>query len=417
MINKSFLNSFGPGILFAGAAIGTSHLVQSTRAGAIYGLGLILVVVFANLIKYPLFRFGPLYTAATGKSILHGYRELGRWAVIVVILTELPVNIIIVAATALVTGSIALSVFDLNIKVTHLAVLLIFFAFTLIGFGGYKFIDRCTKLFVAILTVCTLTATILTIPIVDWSISNFAHPEIDAITLAFILALLGFMPAGASLSLLHSVWSVEKTRVTGYRPNVSEAMFDLNIGYISSTLLAVCFLIMGAGSLHENSAGLSSNPGEFAGQVISMYSNTMGSWAGFLVGISVFTVMISTLLTTLDGFARMQEEALKQLFKGSGHQNNGQKGKKPARLLLMAVIGVFACLVLLSFMTNFKSFIDFVTITAFVVGPIIAILNHIAIHGKGVPKTLKPRLYMTLWSLAGIGLMLFISCFYLLSKL
>ena len=30
----------GPGLLFAGAAIGVSHLVQSTRAGADFGWGL-----------------------------------------------------------------------------------------------------------------------------------------------------------------------------------------------------------------------------------------------------------------------------------------------------------------------------------------------------------------------------------------
>ena len=35
----------GPGLLFAGAAIGGSHLVQSTRAGAGWGFGLLWAVV------------------------------------------------------------------------------------------------------------------------------------------------------------------------------------------------------------------------------------------------------------------------------------------------------------------------------------------------------------------------------------
>ena len=30
----------GPGLIFTGAAIGTSHLVQSTRAGAMFGVAL-----------------------------------------------------------------------------------------------------------------------------------------------------------------------------------------------------------------------------------------------------------------------------------------------------------------------------------------------------------------------------------------
>jgi len=36
----SFRKAFGPGLMWAAAAIGISHLVQSTRAGAMAGFGL-----------------------------------------------------------------------------------------------------------------------------------------------------------------------------------------------------------------------------------------------------------------------------------------------------------------------------------------------------------------------------------------
>ena len=41
----SVFAALGPGILFAGAAIGVSHLVQSTRAGAGWGYGLLWAVI------------------------------------------------------------------------------------------------------------------------------------------------------------------------------------------------------------------------------------------------------------------------------------------------------------------------------------------------------------------------------------
>ena len=47
--NSNFLKSLGPGLLWAGAAIGVSHLVQSTRAGAGFGFALVWVVVLANV--------------------------------------------------------------------------------------------------------------------------------------------------------------------------------------------------------------------------------------------------------------------------------------------------------------------------------------------------------------------------------
>ena len=76
MLNK--LKQLGPGLLYAGAAIGVSHLVQSTRAGANFGFTLIWVIVIAHFFKYPFFQFGPRYASATGESLLDGYKKMGN---------------------------------------------------------------------------------------------------------------------------------------------------------------------------------------------------------------------------------------------------------------------------------------------------------------------------------------------------
>ncbi|MCA1748618.1 MAG: hypothetical protein LC634_03490 [Sphingomonadales bacterium] len=54
--------AIGPGLIFSGAAVGVSHLVQSTRAGAMFGLALVGVILLINLLKYPAFRFGVDYS-------------------------------------------------------------------------------------------------------------------------------------------------------------------------------------------------------------------------------------------------------------------------------------------------------------------------------------------------------------------
>ena len=56
---QSRLKAMGPGLLWAGAAVGVSHLVQSTRAGANFGFAMLWVVIVANLFKYTAFEFGP----------------------------------------------------------------------------------------------------------------------------------------------------------------------------------------------------------------------------------------------------------------------------------------------------------------------------------------------------------------------
>ncbi|MDK9759078.1 divalent metal cation transporter, partial [Vibrio sp. D173a] len=75
---SGLLKSLGPGIMMAAAAVGGSHLVASTKAGAMYGWQLAALIVLVNLFKYPFFREGIQYTLGTGQSLVEGYSNLGR---------------------------------------------------------------------------------------------------------------------------------------------------------------------------------------------------------------------------------------------------------------------------------------------------------------------------------------------------
>lgn len=76
-------NAFGPGILFAGSAVGTSHIVQSTRAGADYSMVLLLIFILIAIVKYPAIRFGKDYSAITGKTLIHSYAGLD-WPILLI---------------------------------------------------------------------------------------------------------------------------------------------------------------------------------------------------------------------------------------------------------------------------------------------------------------------------------------------
>ena len=73
---SQFVRSLGPGILMASAAVGGSHLVASTKAGAIYGWQLAVLILLVNLFKYPFFRAGVQYTLGKGKTLVEGYASL-----------------------------------------------------------------------------------------------------------------------------------------------------------------------------------------------------------------------------------------------------------------------------------------------------------------------------------------------------
>ena len=49
----------------ATAAVGGSHLVASTQAGAKFGWQLVVLILAVNVLKYPFFRAGVSYTIST----------------------------------------------------------------------------------------------------------------------------------------------------------------------------------------------------------------------------------------------------------------------------------------------------------------------------------------------------------------
>ena len=122
---SSLIKSLGPGIMMAAAAVGGSHLVASTKAGAIYGWQLAALILLVNVFKYPFFRAGIQYTLGTGQSLVEGYSNLGRpYLVIFTILSA--ISAVVNTAALLLFSASLLSYFvpfDLAISTLCMIVL------------------------------------------------------------------------------------------------------------------------------------------------------------------------------------------------------------------------------------------------------------------------------------------------------
>ena len=122
MINA--LKKLGPGLLFAGAAIGVSHLVQSTRAGADFGFSLLWVLILSNIIKYPFFLFGPKYAMATGETLLHGYKKMNTSVLVIYFILSIITMFTIQTAVTIVTAGLAIELFGISSNITTWAVII-----------------------------------------------------------------------------------------------------------------------------------------------------------------------------------------------------------------------------------------------------------------------------------------------------
>lgn len=412
---KNFLQKLGPGLLFAGAAVGVSHLVLSTRAGADYGFGLIWLVVLANLMKYPFFEFGPRYAMATGESLLEGYHRIGKWVLWLFVIMSLGTIFTVQTAVTIVTASLASQLFALELPLAYWALIILSVSAVILIVGKYKVLDKLMKWIIIVLSVSTLIAVII-------AASNYIPNErplnlvqilpTDRSLLLFFAVFIGWMPAPLDLSVWHSLWSLEKRKENEEDFNHSQSIFDFNVGYIGTTIIALFFVALGALVMYGSGESFSEKGAVFAGQLVKLYESTMGKTSGLLVSFAAFATMFSTCITCLDAQPRTMARAQYLLFHSKIVENkieNPQQSefsvKGTPKILYMSwlfflIIGTL--IILIFFSATMGTLVKIATIISFTTAPFIAMTNLILINSKRIPKDYKPSIGLLLLSWSGL---------------
>jgi len=416
------LSTLGPGLLYAGAAVGVSHLVMSTKAGASYQYIFLLLIPLIHFIKYPFYKFGPQYTALTGRNILHGYYALGKWALGVYVVMTILSMCLIQAAVTIVTSSIAIHFFGLQIPaeyMPHLPAIMVLLAAAIILYvGQYSLLDKVMKAVIIILTLTTITALTTVLLMAPGGIHPEATPLFSLYEYAdiiFLAAFLGWMPAPMDVSVWHSVWSEEANRNSGTRASLRKAMLDFRVGFLGTALLAMAFLSLGALVMFGSDESPSAIGSVFAGQLITLYTDSLGSWAYPLIGIAALATMFSTTLTCLDAYPRTLQESY-CIWKSKGHPELQTDTSKTVyrTILLAAVVGTITVFLIIKNVPGAMGMIvTTATVVSFISAPIIAYINFRVMQGNTVQKADRPNALMTLWSRFGITVMTLFSLGYL----
>ena len=398
---RAFRKQFGPGLLWAAAAIGVSHLVQSTRAGADAGFGLAGVIALALLLKYPFFEYGPRYAAATGESLVEGYYRVGRWALWIYVGITLTTAVIVQVAVVLFTAFLVVRVLGVAWPLPVTAGLLLGFCAGLLRIGRYRGLDIAIKIVIVLLTVSSLVAAAIILPRTDPSTLALVPPAATGVSLAFVLALVGWMPSAIDISVWSSLWTIARGRVAGERPSVEHALLDFRIGYVGTGLMAFAFLTLGAGVMFQSGESFSQQGAAFSVQLVDLYAKTLGAWTRPLVFVAVLTTMFSTVLTVVDGFPRAIERALRVLA-ARGPVAEGDEG--PVYWWAVVVLGTLTVLVLALFLGSLTAMIDFATIVSFLTAPVLGYLNLRVVTRPGFPTAARPG--RALIGLSYVGLVL-----------
>ena len=399
------LKKLGPGLLFAGAAIGVSHLVQSTRAGADFGWGLLWALLLVNFFKYPFFQFGPRYALVTGESLLDGYYKLGKIYLWLYFILNIATMFTIQTAVTVVTAGLASNLFNTSTDIISWSIGVTVICYIILLIGRYQLLDKIIKVIVLVLAISSVLALMIATTKGNASL-EFTQVFPEGAGFLFVIAFMGWMPAPMDISIWHSIWVLEKKNGLKNKLSLKEGIFDFNVGYLTTVILGICFLGLGAMVMFDSGIEFSDKGNEFAEQLIELYTSNLGeAWYG-IIAIAALTTMISTTITTLDASPRVMSKTIQLLLK----QKN-----KDYYIFFITFLALGTCLIFLFLRSEMGLLVQIATVLSFMTAPFYAILNYRLITSKHMPIIDRPSEKIKILSILGIIFLAGFTGVYLLS--
>lgn len=358
MLSK--IKSLGPGLLYAGAAVGVSHLVQSTRAGAQYGYILIIAIILAHILKYPFFVLGPRYAKQHNQSLVNGFAEIGNWAIWILGVLTITTMFTIQAAVTIVTAGLVQKMTGVTFNAVSISIIILIICLSILQIGKFKILDHLMKVVMIVLSISTIVAFFLSFQNdVDYTAmaqSTFSLKNNQ--DLSFLVTFVGWMPAPLDIAIWHSIWVLVKPKEQSF-----DSDFDFKIGFYGTAFLGICFLVLGAHTLYQTGINLEASAGRFASQLIDIFVSNLGESFYWVITIAAFTTMFSTTITCFDAMPRVMEEiSIKMKLNQKLHSKS----------LWRYTLAVGTIFLLLFFVKDMKQMVSFATTISFLTAPVIA---------------------------------------------
>ena len=409
----------GPGIIFAGAAIGGSHLFSSTTAGAKFGFSLVGLILITNLLKYPFLLVGTRFTSSTGMSLLEGFKKRNSSYLPIFLIVSLITGTFTIAAVSYLTATLLTNIpLFSNFQSVNLSIMILVICGFILLIGKYKALDNLSKILVSLLTLLTffavisliakgnlnkeLTTTFFNTEISPWKLSN----------LTFLISLMGWMPCPVELCVWPSLWMFSKNKDTKFMPTVKEAEFDFNLGYVITILTAIFFVTLGGITMYGTGEGMLSGGGvSFARNLIKLYTESIGEWSKWIIIPASFAAMFTTTLTCLDAYPR-SISSIQGLIRGTD-LGRMESSSEEARFQYWMIIHIFASLMALLLTRSegigIKNFVFGAMTGSFLSAPVFAWMAMDTINSDLVPEFNKYGKFLKLLSWAGFGFLLIFS--------
>lgn len=411
-----FSKTAGPGILFASTAIGVSHLVQSTRAGADFGLMMVGFVILVTLLKYPFFEYGSRYANSTQTSIIDGYKKLGKPALWLYFLLTIASMFFVTGAVGFVTAGFLENLFGIDFLGEWTVAILFVICVSILAIGKYNVLDSMIKIIAIVLLVSTVSAFLFAMYNGQVEqVEGFQPNELWELSgIFFLLALMGWMPTAVDLSSWNSLWTLERMKQTNYKPKLKETLFEFRLAYLITGILAIMFVSLGTFIFYGSGEELPDNNSLFAHKIVTLYTETIGDWSYIIIAASAFTVMFGTIIAVFDGYSRSLQRTVLLIF--TKKEDKIETKFRTFYVLFLIILSAGAFVIISQFQDNLKDLVDFATVLSFIIAPIIAIFNFRLVTGRFLDKEHHPSILLKLLSFAGIMFLSGFAIYFLIIK-
>jgi Mn2+/Fe2+ NRAMP family transporter len=302
------------------------------------------------------------------------------------------------AAALLLFAASLLSYFiPFDIAITLSASVVLALILIILLAGHFEGLDNIAKGIMGVLVVATVAVFVV-------ALSNYSASPAPAVappspwtlaTLGFLVVTMGWMPAPIEISSITSLWLKRQCKSQAVTPK--SALFDFNLGYAVTVLLALLFLGLGALILYGSGTELSASGIGFSHQLISMYSSTIGQWAHWLIALVAFLCIFGSALTVYDGYARVVAEAIALLF------NKGKNARNTLVTPVLLFMAVASFIIVLFFKSALLAMLGFAMTLAFGTTPMFAWLNHKLVAQTKLHEDAAPHVVVKLLSYLGLA--------------
>ena len=325
--------SWGPGLVYVLGSVNPNDLVANSVVGATYGYSMLWVLIVAYGLHYFIAEATSRYVLATGESIIEGYGRLGKPVVLglaaAIFIRRHLNNLYLV----LLLGTSAHFLIPLPIARSPMVWSLVSFAlaFWLMIRGGYRGLERLSRVLIAALAGCLVV------------IAAIAHPSPLEIARGLFLP---SYPAGAGVySFILLLMAVASTTVgsinhlkypayvfeKGWRSarEFPKQRADLRLSVGAQFGLAVLIQVAAAATLHGKGGDIRT-----VEDLSRVFSGSLGETGRLVFGAGLWVAVLTSYIGSNTGYSFLVADVYERFLRGPSNESRDVIRHRAYRVLL-----------------------------------------------------------------------------------